>query len=251
VIVGDRAYVSGFSFAQPTDPGILEIDLWTATARVVRPPTDAVGTRYLAASADGSTLVATLCDLVADPEPETCSMSVMTLADGAEASLGDVRGGLLRGTSTGVAVVAPQGPEPPEWLAGVDLRTGTELWTVAGGEFGQSVMHEAHGLIQERTLLDGPRPRLVIERIDLRTGAARVVYEEARAAALGALWPALSSEGFIVVGEDATGSRALGASADAHARIRLIPLDGGSPLDVPVTLRSKPSSARHSASRRA
>src|SRR5215212_2864813 len=44
-IAGDRAYVSGFSFAEQTDPGILEIDLEASTARAVLPPSKASGTR--------------------------------------------------------------------------------------------------------------------------------------------------------------------------------------------------------------
>ncbi len=238
VIVGDHAYVSGYSFEQPTDPGILDIDLATATASALLSPSDAAGGRYLAASPDGSTLVSTLCDLLSDPEPAACSLTVVSLADGTAQALGDVPGGLLRATSDEVAVVAPQGPEPPGWLAGIDLATGAELWRTTGGEFGQSLMNERFGLIQQRTLLDGPRPRLVIEAIDMRTGRGRVVHEEA-GATLGALWPQLSSDAFIVVGDDATGGRALGANADARARVRLVPLDAGDPLDVPLTLRSE------------
>ncbi len=211
VIAGDHAYVSGFSFAQPTDPGILEIDLATATARVLLPASDAIGIRYLAVSPDGLTLVSSLCDQLAEPEPETCSLTVVSLQDGRATALGDVRGGLPRATSSEVAVVAPQSHEAPERLAGIDLKTGAELWSVAGGEFGRSVMNERHGLIQERILLDGPKPRLVIEAINLRTGSAEVVYQDARAA-IGALWPELCSDRFIAVGDDASGSRALGAS---------------------------------------
>ena len=239
VIAGDHAYVSGFSFAQPTDPGILDIDLATATARVLLPASDAIGIRYLAVSADGSTLVSSLCDQVADPEPATCSMTVVSLPDGTATFLGDVRGGLPRAASSEVAVVAPPSHEAPERLAGIDLKTGAELWSVAGGELGRSVMNVTHGLIQERILLDGPKPRLVIEAINLRTGTAKVVYQEARAG-IGALWPELCSDRFIAVGDDATGSRALGAAADGRARVRLVPLDGGDPLDLPVTLRSNP-----------
>lgn len=238
VVVGDHAYVSGFSFAEPTDPGILEIDLLTGMRRALLPPSDAVGTRYLAVSLDGATVVSSLCDQLSDPEPETCFMTVLSLADGTTTTLGDVRGGLPRATSSEVAVVAPQSHEPAGWLAGIDLRTGTQLWSLAGGEFGEFVMNAQHGLIQQRTRIDGPTPRLLIEAIDLRSGATHVVYEEARAAP-GALWPALSSDRFIVVGDDATGSRALGASANAHARVRLVPLDGGDPLDVPISLRSE------------
>ncbi len=238
VIVGDHAYVSGFSFEQPSDPGILDVDLATATASALLPPSDAVGGRYLAASPDGSTLVSSLCDLLTNPEPATCSLTVISLADGTAEALGDVPGGLLRATSDEVAVVAPQGPEPPGWLAGIDLATGAELWRTTGGEFGRSLMNERFGLIQQRTLLDGQKPRLVIEAIDLRTGAGRVVHQEA-GATLGALWPELSSDGFIVVGDDGSGSRALGANTDARLRVRLVPLDAGDPLDVALTLRSE------------
>jgi hypothetical protein len=239
VIVGDHAYVSGFTFAQSDDPGILDVDLAAASARVLLPPSGAAGARYLAASPDGTTLVSSLCDLAVDPEPETCSLTVISLADGAATVLGEAPGGLLRATSPDVAVVAPQGAEPPSWLAGIDLGTGKELWRVSGGEFGPSVMNEQRGLIQQRTRLDGPGPRLVIEAIDLRTGEPRVLYEETRAAP-GALWPALCSETSIAVGEDATGSRAIARGEDAHARVRLVPVDGGAPVDVDVSLRSEP-----------
>ena len=238
-IVGDRAYVSGFSFARPNDPGVLEVDLPMATARALLQPSDAAGTRYLAVSPDGSTLVSSLCDVVTNPEPATCALSAMRLADGVATSLGVVPGGLLRGTSAEVAVVAPQGPEPPGWLAGIDLRTGRELWRVAGGEFGPSVMNQDLGLIQQRILIDGPKPRLVIEAIDLGSGASRVVYEETRGA-VGALWPALCSPSHIAVGEDATGSRAIAAGADARTRVRLVPIKGGDPIDIEVSLRSEP-----------
>jgi hypothetical protein len=239
VIVGAHAYVSGFSFAQSDDPGILDVDLAAATARVLLPPSGAAGSRYLAASPDGTTLVSSLCDLAADPVPETCSLTVISLADGSATILGATPGGLLRATSSDVAIVAPQGAEPPSWLAGIDLRTGRELWRVSGGEFGPSVMNEQRGLFQQRSRIDGARPRLVIEAIDLRTGASRLLYEESRAAP-GALWPALCSETSIVLGEDATGSRAIAGGEDAHARVRLVPIDGGAPVDVDVSLRSEP-----------
>jgi hypothetical protein len=239
VIVGDRAYVSGLSFAGPDDPGILEIDLRTGTARSMLRGSGAPGGRYLAASPDGSTLVTSLCDLATDPAPEMCSLTVISLAGGAATSLGDIPGGLLRGTSADVAVVAPQDPEPPAWLAGIDLRTGTELWRLEGGEFGPSVMTDRHGLIQQRIRIEGPKPRLVVEAIDLPTGRSQLVYEETRGAP-GALWPALCSETSIAVGEDATGSRAIAAGENAQTRVRLVPLAGGDPVDVEVSLRSEP-----------
>ena len=239
VIVGDRAYVSGFVVGRPDDPGILEVDLATAASRALLPPSATVGMRYLAASPDGSTLVSTLCDLASDPEPATCSLTVVSLSDGSATVLDDVAGGLLRGTSSAVAVVAPQGPEPPGWLAGIDLQTGRELWRLTGGEFGQSFMHVERGLIQQRLRIGGPKPRLVIEAIDVRSGTSEVLYEESRDIPR-ALWPALSSDTSIALGEDATGSRAIARGDDAQARIRLVPIDGGNPVDLDVSLRSEP-----------
>jgi hypothetical protein len=236
-VVGSRAYVSGFLFGQPDDPGILEIDLLTATSREMLEPTGAEGTRYLAASPDGSTLVSSLCDLASDPEPAMCTLTVLSLVAGTATDLGAVPGGLLRGTSSDVAVVAPQGAEPPAWLAGIDLATGRELWRISGGEFGPSVINEQYGLIQQRIRTDGPKPRLVIEAIDLPRGASRTVYEET-GNALAELWPALCSETHLALGEDATGSRAIGEGADTRTRVRLVPIDGGEPLDVDVSMGS-------------
>jgi hypothetical protein len=236
-VVGNRAYVSGFLFGRPDDPGILEIDLLTATARAMLGPTNAEGTRYLAASPDASTLVSSLCALAADPEPATCTLTVVSLEAGTATDLGDVPGGLIRGTSSDIAVVGPQGAEPPDWLAGIDLATGRELWRVAGGELGPSVINEQHGLIQQRIRIGGPKPTLVIEAINLRSGASRIVYEETRDE-LAELWPALCTDTHIALGEDATGSRAIGEGAAARTRVRLVPIDGGEPLDVEVSLGS-------------
>ncbi|HEX3264520.1 MAG TPA: hypothetical protein VHR16_02520 [Candidatus Limnocylindrales bacterium] len=239
VIVGDRAYVSGFAFANARDPGIVEVDLDAATSRVILPPSGAGGTRSLAASPDGSTLVSSLCDFASDPEPETCSLTVVPLDGAAPRSLGKVAGGFLRGTSSTVAVVAPQGAEPPTWIAGIDLATGRELWRLTAEEFGPSVMTRDHGLIQQRLRIDGPKPSLVIDAIDLRTGTSRSLYEET-ASAPRVLWPALCSETNIAIGEDATGSRALAASDDGRTAVRLVPIDGGNPVDVQLALRSEP-----------
>jgi hypothetical protein len=239
VIVGDRAFVSGSAFAKPQDPGIVQVDLNTASSRVLVAPSGARGTRYLAASEDGATLVSTLCDLAADPEPATCALLVVALKDGAETRLGDVPGGILRGTSSEVAVVAPQGAEPPGWIAGIDLHTGRELWRLTGGEFGPSVVVSGDRLVQQRLLIGGTRPRLVIDLVDLRTGASRKVYEESGSVLRG-LWPALCSDTEIALGDDTTGSRALAAGPAARTSVRLVPVDGGSPADVDLTLRSTP-----------
>jgi hypothetical protein len=238
-IVGDRAYISGFLFGQPDDPGILEINLSTAARRELLPPSGAVGTRYVAVSPDGSTLVSSLCDLASDPAPETCSLTVVSLPAGSATDLGDVPGGLIRATSSEVAVVAPQGPEPPDWLVGIDLRTGTEAWRLAGGEFGASFMNDQRGLIQQRTRTDRPRQRLLIEAIDVRSGASEVLYEESITTPRS-LWPALSSASSLVLGEDATGRRVIARGDDAQARIRLVPMDGATPFDLDLSLRSEP-----------
>ncbi|HET9852704.1 MAG TPA: hypothetical protein VFP56_09390 [Candidatus Limnocylindrales bacterium] len=236
-VVGSRAFVSGFLFGRPDDPGILDVDLLTATSRALLEPTDAEGTRYLAASPDGSTVVSSLCELAADPEPATCTLTVLSLVAGTATTLGDVPGGLLRGTSSDVAVIGPQGAEPPGWLAGIDLATGKELWRVAGGEFGPSVVSQQHGLIQQRIRIDGPKPRLVIEAFDLRSGAPRILYEET-GNELAELWPALCTDTHIAIGEDATGSRAIGPGAPARTRVRLVPIDGGETVDLDVSMGS-------------
>lgn len=238
-IVGDHAYVSGFSFGDPTDPGILRVDLATGASETVLASSGAPGTRYLAVSADESTLVSSLCDQAAHPEPETCALTAVSLGDGAVTGLGNVRGGILRATSPEVAIVGPASHEAPDWLAGIDLRTGRELWTVKGGELGPSVLTAGAGLIQQHLRTDGATPRLVIEAIDLGTGATRIVYQEKRLFGRS-LWPALCSDDFIVIGDDATGRRALAGSIDGHARVRIVPLDGTDPFDLPVTLRTRP-----------
>jgi hypothetical protein len=238
VVVGDRAFVSGYSFIKPDDPGILEIDLRAGASRLLVAPSGARGTRYLAASPDASTLVSSLCDLASDPEPASCPLFVVGL-DGAEKELADVPGGLLRGTSSQVAVVAPQGPEPPSWVAGIDLHTGRQLWRLTGGEFGPSVVVAGDRLLQQRLLIDGPKPRLVIDLVDMQTGATRSVYEES-GDLLRDLWPALCSDTQIALGADATGSRALATGPEARTSVRLLPIDGGHPTDVELTLRSTP-----------
>lgn len=238
VIVADHAYVSGFSFASPADPGILDVDLRTATTRTLLAPSDAPGTRYLAVSPEGSIVVSTLCDLASNPEPTTCSLTVVPLDGSAPRALGSVAGGLLRATSPAVAIVAPQGAEAPTWVAGIDLTTGKELWRTSGGELGPSLMTMGHGLVQQRLRIDGSKPRLVIEAIDVRTGTSRTVYEET-AAAPRTLWPALCSETSIALGEDATGSRALAESDGAAAAVRLVSMDGGNVVDVGLELGSR------------
>jgi hypothetical protein len=100
-------------------------------------------------------------------------------------------------------------------------------------------MTRDHGLIQQRLRIDGPKPSLVIDAIDLRTGTSRSLYEET-ASAPRVLWPALCSETNIAIGEDATGSRALAASDDGRTAVRLVPIDGGNPVDVQLALRSEP-----------
>ena len=139
-----------------------------------------------------------------------------------------------------MAVVAEHGPEAPGWIAGIDLLSGAERWRIAGGEFGASVVSREHGLVQQRLFAGGgPKPRLAIETVDLRTGARRTIYEETRLV-LRSLWPALSSEAQIAMGDDATGRRAIGAGGDARTHLRLIPIGGGTPVDVELSLRSEP-----------
>lgn len=239
VISGDRAYVSGFRFGATEDPGILEVDLQAGSTRAVLEPSGAEGTRYLAVSPDGSMLVSSLCDLAANPEPATCLLTAVALTDGVVRNVGRVPGGLLRGTSADVAVVAQQGHEAPAWVAGIDLGTGAELWRLAGGEFGSSVVSPTHGLIQQRLLTGVPRPKVAIEAVDLRTGARRSIYEETGLTPRS-LWPALTSDTQIAMGADATGRRAILGDANGATRVRLVTIDGGASVDVEISLRSQP-----------
>jgi hypothetical protein len=239
VISGDRAYVSGYRFGATGDPGILEIDLPTGSTRAVLEPSDAEGTRYLAVSPDGSTLVSSLCDLASSPEPATCLRCTVDLADGMARIVGRVPGGLLRGTSADVAVVAQPGHEAPAWVAGIDLRTGAELWRLAGGEFGPSTVSRTHGLIQQRLITGLPKPKVTIEAVDLETGARRTIYEETGLAPRS-LWPALTSDAQIAMGGDASGRRALLGDGNGATRIRLVTIDDGASVDVEIALGRQP-----------
>lgn len=219
------AFVSGFSLRDSLDPGILEIDLADGTTRWLLEPSNARGTRYIAVSADRTTLVSVLCDVSKAAEPKTCELTTVSLIVGSTSIPKDVPGGLLRGTSPGSAVIAPLGPEAPTWIAGIDLESGREIWREQGGEFTASYMSSTNGLIQSKVVLDNAKPRLMIESIDLDTGSIRVLYQE-DGLELRALWPELSSDAYAAIGRGSGLGRALIEGAGV-AQVVLMDLRAG------------------------
>jgi hypothetical protein len=209
----DVAFVSGFTLRDSMDPGILEVNLVDLTMRRLLEPSNTSGVRYLAVSADGSTLVSVLCDISKEPEPKTCDLTTISLATGEASAAKPFAGGLLRGASTTSAVIAPLGPEAPTWIAGIDLGSGREIWRETGAEFGPSYVSSANGLIQSKIVLGKGSPQLLIEAIDVNTGSIRVLYQE-EGLELRSMWPELSSDALVAVGAGSGFGRALVDSAE-------------------------------------
>lgn len=234
-ILGDAAFVSGFSLRDSLDPGILHVDLASGTTSWLLEPSNAPGTRYVAASADGSTLVSVLCDLSTQPEPKTCDLMTVSLPDQTVGQAKQVPGGLLRAASATTAVFAPLGPEPPTWIAGVDLQSGRENWREKGGEYGPSYVTLADGLIQSQIALPESGPHLLIEAMNFETGSVRLVYEE-EGLELRSMWPEMSSDVFVAIGGGSGFGRAV-LDGGGIAQLALVDLSAGTVRAVEFSVR--------------
>jgi hypothetical protein len=201
-ISGGQAYVSGFT-RSAVDSGVLVIDLATGAARELIPPTTASVPRTVAVSRTGATLVSALCQTEG-----ACELDVVSLADMADRHVVPSPG-YLRTTSDRVAVV---GPDPAAWIAGVDLRTGAELWRWTSDEI-WSGYAASDGFLVQASLVRSAEgtPEFAVDRIDLRTGKATRALLLPASEPVG-LWSELSADTLAVVGPGFSVADALSGS---------------------------------------
>jgi hypothetical protein len=201
-ISGGQAYVSGFT-RSAVDSGVLVIDLATGAARELIPPTTASVPRTVAVSRTGATLVSALCQTEG-----ACELEVVSLADLADRHVVPSPG-YLRTTSDRVAVV---GPDPAAWIAGVDLRTGVELWRWTSDEI-WSGYAASDGFLVQASLVRSAEgtPEFAVDRIDLRTGKATRALLLPASEPVG-LWSELSADTLAVVGPGFSVADALSGS---------------------------------------
>ena len=237
-IAGDHAYVSGSHRTSANDPGVLVIDLATATVAVLLQPSAGEGHRYLKVSPDGATLVSTLCP--ADSSTSSCSLDQIDLSSGATRHLDKIPGGLIRATGSSVAVVTDEaGDSAPTRIAGIALSSGSELWHLDASEFGAGYVSSDGHLIQGSLQTGQGDPVMSVESVDLASGARRTIYTETSMSPNG-LWPEVSTGRYVVIGPDSTLGAALSAAGGSTVRAKVLYLTDGSLVTAQLELGSAP-----------
>ena len=216
-IAASTAYIGGFERATGGDPGLFRLNLADgAGAQVLKAPS-AHHPRTVAVSADQSVVVSAACD-----DAEQCELTTLSSATGAQ--LGAVGSpGYLRSTTASVAIV---GPDPANWIAGIDLVSGRELWRRPAVEIWSGYTTSDGRLVQAELQLTGGGPTFVVEVIAPQTGSARTLLRAPVGHGIG-LWPELSSNDQFAVGPAYSLEDGLSKQSGAAVAVRMFSVADG------------------------
>ena len=216
-IAASTAYIGGFERATGGDPGLFRLNLADGAGAQVLKATSGNHPRTVAVSADQSVVVSAACD-----DAEQCELTTLSSATGAQ--LGAVGSpGYLRSTTASVAIV---GPDPANWIAGIDLVSGRELWRRPAVEIWSGYTTSDGRLVQAELQLTGGGPTFVVEVIAPQTGSARTLLRAPVGHGIG-LWPELSSDDQFAVGPAYSLEDGLSKASGAAVAVRMFSVADG------------------------
>ena len=131
--------------------------------------------------------------------------------------------GYLRSTTASVAIV---GPDPADWIAGIDLATGHELWRRTAIEMWSGYPTADEHLVQAELRPAPNGPVFVVEVIATRTGSSRTLLSAPVGHGIG-LWPELSTDEQVAIGPSYSLEDGLAKSSGAPLTVRMFSVADG------------------------
>jgi hypothetical protein len=216
-ITASAAYVGGFERSTGGDPGLFDLNVADGSVTQVLKPTGGDHPRSVVVSGDQSVVVSATCD-----DTEQCELTTLSTATGAQ--LGVVGSpGYLRSTTASVAIV---GPDPANWIAGMDLASGRELWRRQAAEIWNGYTTSDGRLVQAELQLTASGPMFVVAVIAPQTGAVRTLLRAPVGHGIG-LWPELSSDDQYAVGPAYSLEDGLAKASGAAVVVRMFSVADG------------------------
>jgi hypothetical protein len=216
-IAGSTGYVTGFDRATAGDPGLFTLSLTDGSVSQVIAPTRGTHPRSVVATPDQSRVVSATCDDVRGCDLSTLATDAVTASTTVHAP------GYLRATTDSVAIV---GADPADWIAGIDLATGHELWRRDAQEIWNGYTTSDGHLVQAELRHTTTGPTFAVSVIDAETGAAETVFSAPVGHGIG-LWPELSSDEVFAVGPAYSLEDGLARAGDGTVTVRLIRVADG------------------------
>jgi hypothetical protein len=216
-VTASTAYVTGFDPRTSGDPGLYALSLDGGAVSQLVKPTGGTHPRSVVVSPDESTVVSATCD-----DAEGCDLTTLSATSGAARAVVHAPG-YLRASTSSVAIV---GADPADWIAGIDLLTGRELWRRAALEMWNGYTTSDGRLVQAALQLTSDGPVFVVDVIAERDGAAHTVFRAPVGHGVG-LWPELSSDDSFAIGPAYSLEDGLAHAKAAPIAVRLLSLADG------------------------
>ena len=216
---------TGASFATGNDVALYGINLADPPEQpkpLIKPDSGNV-VRSVAISSDGGSLASSICE-IDEFELVGCRLDQIPVEGGSVKTINELPG-VLSQIAAGVGIVAPASDTNPEFVAGIDLESGKELWRIDG-------QIETWRIVADRELVvsrfePGDQPRWVLESIDLRGGDRRTVIEQSGDAPPH-FWADQSTDDFLVVSNEPDIETGLVEHPDGFVPVLIVDRSSGS-----------------------